>query len=363
MSLPSPHPSTPSGRNATGQASGRTARIVLDVTGGDRPQIERLAGALEAARDFVGDTHIILCGPQQQIERDLATLGGKPANVSVVDAPERIGMHESPVKALRSKKRSSIVVGVGLVADGQADAFVSAGNTGAVAAASTLKLGRLKGVQRPGIAVAMRMLDHTVVAIDVGASVDSRPMHLLHFAIMAEVFAREVVGVAKPRVGLLSVGEEDTKGNDLTKQTFDLLATADLDFVGNVEPKLMISKGGCDVIVCDGFVGNILLKFGEGLLSKMTGWLREQIPQKLSYKIGYWFLRKLLRHMKACADYSEYGGAPLLGINGVTIITHGTSDAHAIRNAIREARSFVENKVTDHIVAAIATDAARRAED
>lgn len=331
------------------------ARVVLDASGGDAPLAERMAGAIEAARLY-GDTDLFLCGDRSDMERETAAL---PDNVHLVDAPEHISMHESPVQAVREKRRSSIVVGLRMVADQQADAFVSAGNTGAVAAASTLMLGRLEGVQRPGIAAAMRFIDHTVVAIDVGANMDCKPLHLLQYGIMASVFAGEVLGVENPRVGLLNVGEEATKGNDLVKQTFELLSAADINFVGNVEPEKLCSDG-CDVVVCDGFVGNVMLKLGEGLVTRLIGWMREQVPRRLRYRIGFGLCKDLFRHLKSCGDYTEYGGALLLGIRGVTIITHGTSDAQGIQNAIREARAFVKSHVNQHIEDAIRRNAADR---
>jgi glycerol-3-phosphate acyltransferase PlsX len=334
------------------------ARIVLDASGGDAPLAERLVGAVQAA-GLYADLDIFLCGAEPEMDGELDRLGGCPPNVTLVNAPEMIGMHESPVRALREKKNSSIGLGVRMVAEGRADAFVSAGNTGAVAAASALLLGRLKGVQRPGIAATMKVFDHNVVAIDVGANVDCRPAHLLQYGIMASVFSREILKVESPRVGLLNVGEESAKGNDLVKKAFELLSGADIRFVGNVEPE-DICDDSCDIVVCDGFVGNIMLKLGESLTMKLIQWLRQEVTGSLRYKLGFALCKDLFKHLKECADYTEYGGAPLLGVNGVTIITHGTSDANAIRNAIREARMFVEHHVNDQMERAIQQDAATR---
>jgi len=357
------HPAIDRNRNgAEGQpqtaAPAIRSRIVLDAMGGDNPVAERLAGAVDAARAY-SDVDLIICGPAGDLECELDSLGGAPGNVRLVDAPEHIGMHEKPIQALREKRRSTIGIGVDLVARGEADAFVSAGNTGAVAAASTLKLGRLKHVHRPGIAAAMRVIDHTVVAIDVGANVACKPAHLLQYGLMASVFAREVLGMKRPRVGLLNVGEEEAKGHDLIRQTFEMLAGADLDFIGNVEPEKLVYEG-CDVVVCDGFVGNVLLKFGEGLVTKLGDWFRAQVPQRLRYKLGFLLCKDLFAHLKSVADASEYGGAPLLGVNGVTIIAHGSSDARAICNAIREARSFVAFEVNDQIEEAVRNDTVMR---
>lgn len=339
---------------------GVVARVAVDASGGDAPLKERVAGAVEGARMYT-DARVLLCGPTGEVEHAVEEVGDPPANLSIIDAPEHIGMHESPVRALREKKRSSIAVGIDLVSRGEADAFVSAGNTGAVAAASTLRLGRLEGVQRPGIAAAMQVFDHVSVAIDVGANVDCRPVHLLQYGIMASVFAEGVLGLERPRVGLLNVGAEEAKGNDLSKQAFELLSAADLNFVGNVEPDQFFDEH-CDILVCDGFVGNVLLKAGEGLIMKLMDWMRAEVEQSLRYKLGFLMCKDLFRHLKYCADYSEYGGAPLLGVDGITIITHGTSGARAIKNAVREARSFAEHHVNERIEEAILKDAASRGE-
>ena len=268
-------------------------------------------------------------------------------------------MHEKAVTALREKRNSSISVGVRLVSEGKAQAFVSAGNTGAVVAASSLGLGRLEGVYRPGIAVPMRVLDHTLVAIDVGANIQCKPVHLMQYGIMASVFARNVLGMQEPRVGLLNVGEEEGKGNELTQKAFDLLSSADIRFVGNVEGRDMFF-GGCDIVVCDGFVGNALLKIGENLVMKLVEWLRAEMGRKLRYKIGFALCKGLFQQLKYCADYSGYGGAPLLGVDGIIIIGHGRSDARAIENAIREARSFIELQVNEKIGRAICGSVPRR---
>jgi len=342
------------------QTAGKSprARIALDALGGDAPLSERVAGAVNAARLYQ-DIQVLLCGHREDLERELRELGGQPANVELIHAPEPIGMQEPPVQALREKTNSSIAVGMDMVAHGGADAFVSAGNTGAVAAAGTLKLGRLKGVQRPGIAAAMQVIDYPVVAIDVGANVDCKPAHLLQYGIMATVFAREVLEISEPRVGLLNVGEEAAKGNEMVKQAFELLSRAELGFIGNVEPEKLLHHG-CDIVVCDGFVGNVLLKLSESLTMRVVGWVRDQVQQSLRYRLGFALCRDLFRHLKQCADYAEYGGAPLLGVNGVVIKTHGTSDARAMQNAIREARTFVEVHVNDRIEEAVQKDAAAR---
>jgi len=334
------------------------ARIAVDATGGDARMQERVNGALQAAEKYT-DIEVVLCGPRGELEQTVHAAAPRPDNFRIVHAPEQIGMDEHPVQAVRGKPNSSIAVGITMLADGDADAFVSAGNTGAVAAAATLKLGRPEGVHRPGIAAPMQVLDFPVVTIDVGANVDCKPINLLQYGIMASVFAREVIGIDDPRVGLLNVGEEAGKGNELTKQAYGLLSEADLHFVGNIEPDRFFHHG-CDVLVCDGFAGNVLLKFGESMILRLIEWMHEQVNTRLRYRIGLGMCKDLFRHLRYCGDYSEYGGAPLLGVNGVTIVTHGTSDARAIQNAIREARSFVEHRVNEHIAEAILRDQARR---
>jgi len=322
-------------------------RIVLDAYGGDYAPEQTVKGAIAAADTFP-DTTIILTGSTEELEPELEREGGNRPNLRVVHAPQRIGMHEEAVQALREKKDSSIAVGVKLVSEGRADAFVSLGNTGAVVGASFLEMGVLKGVQRPGIAVPMRAIDHPLVAIDVGANIHCKPVHLLHYGIMATVFTREVLGIESPRVGLLNVGEEEGKGTELTKRAFAMLSEAQINFVGNVEGRDLFF-GGCDVVVCDGFVGNVLLKASESIVMKLVDWFRVEVKKKLRRKVGFALCKDIFENLKYCADYSEYGGAPLLGVDGITIIGHGRSDAKAIENAIREARSFVQLRVNEKI--------------
>lgn len=341
--------SVPQQKNAPGEKT--DVRIVLDAYGGDNAPRETVAGSIAAA-EKLDHTIIVLCGGEEELEQELDELGGKPANVEVVHAPERIGMHEGPVKALRSKKNSSIAVGANLVADGKADAFVSAGNTGAVVAASTLGMRMLEGVQKPGIAVPMRAIDHPVVAIDVGANVHCKPAHLMQYAIMANVFAVQVLHMENPRVGLLNVGEEDGKGTQLTKGAFELLQDADINFVGNVEGDDVFG-GGCDIVVCDGFAGNVMLKVAESLVMKLIQLFRAGIDENLRRKLGYVLLKDVFEEIRHCGDYSEYGCAPLLGVDGIALIGHGRSDARAIENAVAEARSFVDLHVNDKIAHAI----------
>ena len=304
-----------------------------------------------AARCFP-DTQILLAGPPEVIDAQLEKLAPCPANIAIVPASERIGMDESPVQALREKRDSSIAVGMTKVVEAEADAFVSAGNTGAVVAASSLGLGLIAGVQRPGIVVPMRLIDRPLIVIDVGANIHCKSMHLLQYGIMATVFAREIFQLANPRVGLLNVGEEAGKGTELVKKAFRLLSAAELNFVGNVEAKDALS-GACDILVCDGFAGNVLLKTCEALVTGLMSYLDAGIRRNWRRKLGWFMCRDVFEAVRQSGDYTEYGGAPLLGVDGVTIISHGRSDAKAIASAVREARSFLELKVNETVGAAI----------
>jgi glycerol-3-phosphate acyltransferase PlsX len=327
--------------------------VVVDAAGGDNAPLEPVKGAVKAAADFP-DTTITLVGPEEDIEKILAQSDALPANLGILPATESIGMHESPVRALREKKNSSINIGIKMVADGDADAFLSAGNTGAVVAASTLKMGLLQGVQRPGIAIPVIALDHPVVIIDVGANIHCKPTHLLQYGIMASLFAQNVLSMDNPRVGLLNVGEEERKGTDLQKEAFDLLHESRLNFVGNIEAH-DIFFGGCDIVICEGFVGNVLLKTCESLVQKIMEYFKTQIQESFRRKIGFALCKDVFKTTKEMADYAEYGGALLLGVNGVTIISHGKSDARAIYSAIREARSFISHGVNNIISEYVAT--------
>jgi glycerol-3-phosphate acyltransferase PlsX len=324
--------------------------IVVDAMGGDYVPAQPVAGAILAARRFP-DTKILLSGPPSLLEAELAKSLSCPANIEILPAFQYIGMHESPVVALRAKKDNSITVGIEAISQGKADAFLSAGNTGAVVAASTLGLGLLEGVQKPGIAVPMVALDHMVVIIDCGANIQCKPTHLLQYAVMATEFAIDVWGIKSPRVGLLNVGEEDSKGTNTLREAFDLIKRAGLEFVGNVEPE-GIFFGKCDIVVCDGFVGNVLLKTSESVASKLLKYLKGEIQKSIMRKLGFALCRRAFSFVQNC-DYAEYGGAPLLGVEGAVIISHGRSDAKAIESAVREARSFVRRDVNQKMAAAV----------
>ncbi len=328
-------------------------RIALDAMGGDHGPDEQIAGAIQALEE--AELQIILVGDEAAIQQCLEKMAPDESILSrlrIVHTSEMVEMGESPVEAIRKKKRSSVMLAFDLVKTGEADAAVSAGNSGATMAAAVRKLGRLKNVSRPGIANAFPTLKKPVVMMDVGANVDCRPQHLFQFALMASAFSR-VFDIESPRVGILSIGEETGKGNQLVKETHALLKNSSLNFVGNVEGR-DIFQGDIDVIVCDGFVGNICLKVSEGLVEAATEMIRTGIMGSLKAKIGYFLARPVFRKFKKRVDYAEYGGAPLLGINGTGIICHGKSNAVAIKNAILEAAKIIEMKVNDKIVESLA---------
>jgi len=328
--------------------------------GGDRGAEMAIQGALAAVREK-SDLHVILVGPRAFLEQQLVDnssgYGDALERISVHHASEVITMDDSPVEAVRRKKEATIMVGFDLVKNGEADAVVSAGNSGATMAAAIRKLGRLPGVSRPGIASFFPTLERPVMLMDIGANVDCRPQHLYQFAVMASSCSRLLLNFDRPRVGLLSIGEETGKGNALVKETYDLLKQSPLNFIGNVEGR-DVYKGDVDVIVCDGFVGNIALKVSEGLAEAAMQMLKREIMQTWRAKIGYLLIREAIAGFKKQVDYAEYGGAPLLGIDGTGIICHGASNAIAIRNAIEVAANMVRNRINEAIVQALGEYAA-----
>lgn len=322
-------------------------KIVLDAMGGDHAPQVPIEGAIMAVKDFP-DIHIILVGKEDQLQAELAKHEYPTDRISIVHASEIIDMSEAPATAIRQKKDSSIVVGANLVKSGEAGGFVSAGSTGACMAASLLKIGRLKGVNRPPIATVFPNIKDQTVVLDAGANVDIGSEELVQFAIMGSIFAERILKKPSPRVGLLNIGEEEHKGNKLTHETFPLLQNAPINFIGNIEGR-DIFKGGVDVVVCDGFIGNVVLKTAEGTADVIFKTLKEEIFKSPMTKLGAMFLKSALKNVKARLDYTEYGGAPLLGIKGVSIISHGSSNAWAIRNAIRIARESMVNHLTEII--------------
>ncbi|TDA65654.1 MAG: phosphate acyltransferase PlsX [Clostridia bacterium] len=319
-------------------------RIAVDAMGGDYAPGEVIKGAQLAAAEYA--VEILLVGNSETLKAELDHQG--PDRITIVHASEVIHMDDQPALALRRKKNASIAVATSLVKSGEALGLVSAGSTGAQMAAALLTLGRLPGISRPAIATLVPTLAGPKVLLDAGANVDCKPQHLVQFAGMGSIYAEKILGIKAPRVGLLNVGVEITKGNELTLAAYPLLQQSGLNFIGNIEPR-EIPTGECDVIVCDGFVGNCLLKFGEGLASAALNMLKEEIGRHLLSRMGAALLVPSLKFMGARFDYSEYGGAPLLGVNGVSIVCHGSSRAKAIKNAIRLAMQCVENRFVEHI--------------
>jgi len=327
--------------------------IAVDAMGGDHAPKAEVEGAIRAATAL--PVRIILVGLKDVVSKELA-LHPQAVNlpIEVFHASEFITMEDSAAKSFRAKKDSSVRVASRLVRDGEAQAMVSAGNTGAVMATAKMTLGMIRGVQRPALATAMPSERGTpVVLLDVGANVDSKPEWLAQFAVMGEIYSRAIFHIASPRVGLLSVGEEEHKGNELTKSAAPLLKALPINFIGNVEGR-DIYAGETDVIVCDGFIGNVALKVSEGLVEMVYQMLRESLEATITRKIGYVLSRTAFKEFKKRVDYSEYGGAPLLGVKGVCIITHGRSNANAIKNAIRVAAEFAEGKINERIEAELA---------
>jgi glycerol-3-phosphate acyltransferase PlsX len=325
-------------------------KIAVDAMGGDDAPFSEVKGALDACEAFA--VEIILVGDEAAIKAALSAYGKTPPAISIVHTPSRIGMGESPLN-VRRKKDASICVATEKVKSGEAVAVISAGNSGASMAAAFFILGPIPGIDRPAIATLLPTLKGTAILIDAGANVDCKPKHLAAFAVMGDVYARDVLGIAKPKVGLLNIGEEDSKGNELTKEAFLLLKSAPIHFIGNVEGKELYA-GDADVVVCDGFVGNIVLKVSEGLAETITQFLKKEIMSSTLGKLGGLLLKPAFRRFKTKIDYAEYGGAPLLGVNGISIISHGRSSPKAIKNAIRVAKESFEKGVNRHIQEEIA---------
>ncbi|MFQ6014200.1 MAG: phosphate acyltransferase PlsX [Anaerolineae bacterium] len=315
-------------------------KVVLDAMGGDHAPEVVVQGAIQAAQDY--GSEIILVGPKDRVRAELSKGSAQGLPLSVVHASQVVEMKEHPAAATKEKKDSSIVVGMRLVKEGKAAAFVSAGNTGAVMAGALFYLGRLKGIKRPGLAAIYPTSRGPCLILDVGANTDCKPEYLHQFAIMGSIYMEKVLGIANPRVGLLSNGEEETKGNRLVLQTHQLLKrTPSLNFIGNVEGK-DVPAGMADVVVCDGFDGNVVIKLSEGLAKSLMEIIKEEIKRNPLAIVGALLARPAFKAVEKRLDYAEFGGAPLLGVNGVVIIGHGRSNAKAIKNAVRTAEAAVE---------------------
>lgn len=316
-------------------------KIALDAMGGDYAPRNEVHAAVQAQNENPS-IKILLVGKEEEILKVLQQDNLVFAKENIINADEVIKMDEVPTVAIRNKRSSSIVVGANLVKDKKADAFVSTGNTGAVMAAATLIIGRIKGVGRPAIGADFPTSIGAVCSVyDVGASVDSKPNHLLEYAILGSIYSREINNVPNPKVGLLSVGEEENKGNDLTFAARKLLSEANLNFIGNVEGRDVLN-GKADVIVCDGYVGNIILKFGESFLTFLKGKIKTYASHGLINKIKALVVKSVLKVALKDVDYQTHGGVPLLGVNGITIIGHGSSSPLAIKNMILKAKQMHE---------------------
>lgn len=329
--------------------------IALDAMGGDRAPGEPVRGALLAQREL--GLQVALVGSPELVREELARHGPVPSGIEVVAANEAIAMAEPPVQAVRQKKDASINVAMGLVKRGVASAVVSAGNTGAVMASALLNLGRVPGIERPALGTMAPYNQTGILVLDVGANADCKPSYLVQFAQMGSVYMERVLGVRQPRVGLLNIGEEETKGNELAQEVLAVLRDLPtINFIGNIEPD-RIHLGLADVVVTDGFTGNVAVKTAEGVAEFVLGQLRTLILSKLQYRLAALVLRPALLSMRRRMDYGEYGGAPLLGVNGVVIVTHGRADATAIKNTLRNAREVAGSGMLDALRSAFSREA------
>jgi glycerol-3-phosphate acyltransferase PlsX len=329
-------------------------RIAVDVMGGDHGCGVIIEGVKQALHNNSRITTIYLVGNQEEIRRQVSLLRMDDNRVQVVHASEVLTMDDKPVEGIRKKKDCSILRAVELVKDGKAQAFISPGNTGGVVAASTIRLRPLPGVDRPGIVAVIPAPQNDFVLLDSGANVDCRPSHMAHYAIMGNVYCREILGCEKPRIGLMNVGTEDSKGNELAQMSFKLCKQLDLNFIGNVEGHDLFNNH-VDVVVCDGFVGNIVLKTCESLAMGILGWLKTEITLNPKRIVGALLVRGALRTMKRRLDPDNYGGAPLLGLNGNVMITHGSARERAVMNAIRISAEAIKHQINDLITRDIAS--------
>lgn len=321
-------------------------RIAVDAMGGDFAPAAVVAGAVDAVREL--DARVLLVGDRAAVERELAGAGSLPPGSEIVHAEEAVGMDEPAITPIRRKRRASVRICAELVRDGHADAMVTAGNTGAAMVVAKMVTGTIEGVDRPALAAVLPNPHGRTVLLDVGANVDSRPRHLREFAVMGHFYAQEVLGTSHPRVGLLSIGEEEVKGSDLTRQVYQVMETTGLHFIGNVEGG-DVFNGKADVVVCDGFVGNAVLKSAESIAVLVGSMLREELERSTRARLGALLARPALTRLRRRTDYSEYGGAPLLGINGGCFIGHGRSNPRAVHSMIRRAVEFCEADLHNQI--------------
>ncbi len=325
-------------------------KIAVDAMGGDYGPAVVVEGAVAAVREH--GASVILVGDKAAVEREVVRLRAEPLSLEIRHASQVVGMAESASQALRRKRDSSLRVAAQLVKDGEAAAFVSAGNTGAALAIGMFVIGVLPGVDRPAIAAVLPNRRRFTVLLDVGANIDPKPWHLLQFAVMGHVYARDILGLDNPRVGLLSVGEEEGKGSQLTREAYEQLKDSSLNFIGNVEGR-DIYNGRCDVVVTDGFTGNVALKISESLAETLGEMIKEELTRDVRSKVGAALALPAFQRFKRRVDYTEMGGAPLLGIDGAAIICHGASPVKAIKNAVRVAGEWAKAGVNEHIRAAL----------
>lgn len=321
--------------------------IAVDAMGGDHAPAEIVQGALDALK-LSDDLHIILVGREQEI-KEYIPQNADNSRIAIVHCEEVIGMDEHPANAYRRKKNASITVATKLVKEGQAEAVISAGSTGAQMVAALFGLGRIKGIDRPGLATVMPTLAGPKVLLDAGANADCKPENLIQFAVMGKIYAEKILKIVEPKVALVSIGEEEAKGNELTIKTHQLLKEVKgINFIGNIEGRDILT-GKADVMVCDGFVGNTILKVTEGTAQAIFTLLKEELTKNTVNKMGAMILKPAFKDLKAKLDYSEYGGAPLLGLKGISIVCHGSSKAFAIMNAIKVAMTGIESGFVEEI--------------
>lgn len=320
-------------------------KVAVDAMGGDFAPRAIVEGAVQASQEH--KIEVLLVGDEKVVKKEFARLNKSKAKITFINASEAIGMGEG-ILSFRKKQRSSIRIGTQLVKEGDAEAFVSNGNTGAIVYISKKILGALKGVEKPALSLLVPTLKGLTLLIDVGANVNCRPSHLVQFSVMGHIFMENVMGLKNPKIGLMSIGEEDSKGNELTREVFAKLQASTLNFIGNVEGKDTYT-GKADIIVSDGFTGNVALKVSEGVVETIFYMARNEIMKNIFAKVGLFLMKRNLRKLYKKVDYTEYGGAQLLGINGVCIIGHGRSNPTAVKNAIGLAKDFVVNKVQEKI--------------
>ena len=321
-------------------------KIVVDAMGGDNAPEAIINGCVQVSREI--DAEIVLCGKEEIIKKHLDKIKFKGSNITIHNASEVVTNEDAPTKAIRTKKNSSMVVGLNLIKEGTGDILISAGNTGALMAGALLLVDRIKGVDRPALAPILPSYEGPVLLVDAGSNANCKPENLLQFAIMGSIYMKNICGIENPRVGLVNIGTEVSKGNKLTKESFDLLQKSDVNFIGSIEGR-DIPLGTIDVAVCDGFVGNVILKVMEGMGKTVSKLLKDEIKRSVISKLGGLILMPALKRFKKKLDYTEYGGALYLGIERAVIKCHGSSNAKAIASAIKQAEAFVKNKTVEKI--------------